>query len=77
MYLVLIGWLYFVLMLAVGQNSAVQSLLVVVLLGFLPTWLVVWIAGRKRRQRQTTGDEIPEFSEPGCAIVWHVAGNNR
>ncbi len=52
MYLVLIGWLYFVLMLAVGQNSAVQSLLVVVLLGFLPTWLVVWIAGRKRRQRQ-------------------------
>ena len=57
MYLVLIGWLYFVLMLAVGQNSAVQSLLVVVLLGFLPTWLVVWIAGRKRRQRERDAQE--------------------
>lgn len=51
MYLVLIGWLYFVLMLAVGQNSAVQSFLVLLLLGFLPTWLVVWIAMRKHRQR--------------------------
>ena len=52
MYLVLIGWLYFVLMLAIGQNSLTQSVLVLVLLGVLPTWLVLWIAVRKHRRRQ-------------------------
>ncbi|MFC3533158.1 hypothetical protein ACFOLG_13315 [Vogesella facilis] len=51
MYLVLIGWLYFVLMLAVGQNSVVQSLMVLLLLGFLPTWLLLWIKLRRHRQR--------------------------
>ncbi|WP_088967377.1 hypothetical protein [Vogesella sp. LIG4] len=55
MYLVLIGWLYFVLMLAVGQNSIVQSVLVLLFLGVLPTWLWLWIAGRKRRRRDADG----------------------
>ncbi len=57
MYLVLIGWLYFVLMLAVGQNSLMQSMLVLLLLGVTPTWLLLWIKVRKHRQRMRQQQE--------------------
>ena len=41
MYLILIGWLYVVLMLAVAQDSLVRTGTIVFFLGVLPTWLTL------------------------------------
>lgn len=58
MYLVLIGWLYVVLMLAVAQESAIRSGIIVFFLGVLPTWLILWIVRRRHLRKQNPDDDI-------------------
>lgn len=58
MYLILIGWLYVVLMLAVAQDSLVRSGIIVFFLGVLPTWLILWIVRRRHLRRQNPDGDI-------------------
>lgn len=57
MYLVWIGWLYFVVMFSVAQGSIVRGALMFVLLGVLPTLFVGWVLRQRRRNRQARGLE--------------------
>ncbi|BBH12349.1 MULTISPECIES: hypothetical protein [Chromobacterium] len=51
--IVLLGWLYVVLMLAVAQHSVLASLSILFFLGVLPTFFVARMTRRKlRRQRE-------------------------
>ena len=58
MYLILIGWLYVVLMLAVAQDSLVRTGIIVFFLGVLPTWLILWIVRRRHLRRQNADGDI-------------------
>jgi hypothetical protein len=58
MYLILIGWLYVVLMLAVAQDSLVRTGIIVFFLGVLPTWLILWIVRRRHLRRQNPDGDI-------------------
>ncbi|UXY17125.1 hypothetical protein N8I74_08975 [Chitiniphilus purpureus] len=48
MYIVLIGYLYVIVMLAAGTGDPAKGIALVVMLGLLPTWLWFWL----RRQGQ-------------------------
>jgi len=58
MYLILIGWLYVVLMLAVAQDCLVRTGIIVFFLGVLPTWLILWIVRRRHLRRQNPDGDI-------------------
>ncbi|OHX10731.1 hypothetical protein [Chromobacterium sphagni] len=49
--IVLIGWLYVVLMLAVAQRSVPAGLAIGFFLGVLPTWFVAWVVRNRLRRR--------------------------
>jgi len=57
MYMVLIGWLYVVLMLAVAQNSLWATFSILFFLGFLPTLFIARMTRRKLRKRQELAQE--------------------
>lgn len=57
-YLVLLAWLYFVLMLSVVQASVAAGVTIFVMLGVLPSWLMVWLATRRQRQRRQEGSGV-------------------
>ena len=50
--IVLMGWLYVVLMLALTQGSVAGGLAVAFFLGLLPTWFVAWVTRNKLRRRR-------------------------
>ena len=50
MYIVAIGWAYVILMMAVTSGSLVKGLMVALLLGVLPLWLFIYVAGASRRR---------------------------
>jgi sulfite exporter TauE/SafE len=52
MYLIWIGWLYFVVMFSVAQGSVARGVLMLVLLGVLPTLFMGWVLRQRRRNRQ-------------------------
>lgn len=52
MYIVWIAWLYVVLMLAVGQATLLRSGMVLVLLGVLPSLLLVHLVRRRQRLKE-------------------------
>lgn len=57
MYLVVIGWLYVVLMLAVVQDSVVRAGIIMFFLGFLPTLIALRLRRRRiRRKRDPDGE---------------------
>lgn len=57
MYMVLIGWLYVILMLAVAQNSLWATFSILFFLGFLPTLFIARMTRRKLRKRQQLARE--------------------
>ncbi|GGY25637.1 hypothetical protein [Paludibacterium paludis] len=57
MYLILIGWLYVVLMIAAAQDSVAKGLSVAFFLGFLPSWLFLRLIRRKLEQRRRVREE--------------------
>lgn len=51
MLVVWIGWIYVVLMIAVGQDSLVRSGLILFFLGVLPSLLMFFVIRRRQRLR--------------------------
>lgn len=49
MYIIWIGWLYVVLMFALGQRTLPMTIFVLILFGALPTWLLLFVVRRRRR----------------------------
>jgi hypothetical protein len=60
MYLIWIGWLYFVLMFSVAQGSVLRGGVILVLLGVLPTLLMGWVLRQRRRNRLAREQEKHE-----------------
>jgi biotin transporter BioY len=52
MYIVAVGWLYVVLLMAVTERSVTAGALTFVCYGLLPAALFIWIAGSPRRRRR-------------------------
>ncbi len=59
MYIVAIGWLYVVLMFAIGHPSVVGGVLSFLFYGLLPAALFFWLAGRRARRSRMAADELP------------------
>lgn len=62
MYLILIGWLYVVLMMAVVQESLTRMAFIVVFLGVFPSLLFARLVRRQLRKKKELADD--ENGEP-------------
>ncbi|KAF0813062.1 hypothetical protein IGB42_02458 [Andreprevotia sp. IGB-42] len=80
MYILLIGYLYVVVMYAAGTGDPAKAAVWIVLLGILPTWLLVWIKrrgqlARRRKLQEAQQDATARAVEAGAAAVGdNVAG---
>lgn len=82
MYLIAIGWLYVVLMMAAAealssQGTVLGALFTFVLYGLLPLALVVYIGGTPARKRARRAAEAAEAEVPSAAPDGggHAAGD--
>jgi hypothetical protein len=69
MYLVVIGWLYVVLMMAVAealstQGSVLGAVITFLFYGLLPVVLIIYIGGTAHRRRARQAAEAAVASEP-------------
>ena len=58
MHIIWIGWLYVVLMFALGQRTLPMTVFVLILFGALPTWLLLFVV-RRRQAMKANGDIAP------------------
>lgn len=85
MYLVAIGWLYVVLMMALAeamstQGSVLGAVITFVLYGVLPMGLVLYIGGTPARRRARRAAEAAELAAAGASApapdgAGHAAGD--
>ena len=68
MYIVAIGWLYVVLMMALSENSVVAGIMTFFWYGMMPLALLLWLIGTPRRKRSgVAAKEVagePDRSDP-------------
>ncbi len=60
MYIVAIGWLYVVLMMALTETSVTAGILTFLFYGLVPLALFLWLAGTpaRRRRRSMLDEEV-------------------
>ncbi len=68
MYIIAIGWMWVVLMMAITEPNIVAAILSLVFYGVLPCSLLLWLMGtparrRRRAQEQAAGTETPGKDE--------------
>ncbi|GGP20513.1 hypothetical protein [Silvimonas iriomotensis] len=76
MYILLIGYLYVIGMMAIASGSLALGVFFIVVLGVLPTWLILWLkrAGQiKKAQKQA---ELAERAALEQAAVDHGEGQS-
>lgn len=56
MYIIAIGWLWVVLMMAITEDNLVASALTFVFYGLLPCALLLWLLGTPARRRRQAAD---------------------
>ena len=73
MYLIVIGWLYVAVMMAVAEalhsgGSVLGAIVTLFLYGFVPVGLVIYLMGTplRRKQRQ---QQAAQEAEPGAAVA--------
>ena len=64
MHIIVIGWLFVALMLAIGERSAIAALLTFTFWGMIPIGLMIWFVGSKyrrkvRQEREQLEDAVP------------------
>jgi len=65
MYLIAIGWLYVVVMMAVVSDSILKGVIRLLFLGVLPVGLWLWISVRRHRNRMAqAADEATQAASP-------------
>lgn len=60
MYIVAIGWLWVVLMMAVTESSITAGLLTFIFYGLAPLALFLWLAGTPARRKRSTKQAVHE-----------------
>lgn len=63
MYIVAIGWLYVVLMMAVASHSVLAGVMRFIFYGLLPVALLLWIVGTPARRRRRAMQAGPEQAQ--------------
>lgn len=67
-WIILLGWLYVVLMVAATSSSVIYGVLLFIFVGILPVWLALWFWGiplrRRIRQQQEQAQTNPESDQP-------------
>ena len=61
-WIILLGWLYVMLMVAAASDSVIYGIMLFVGLGILPTWLILWFWGIPLRRLR---DEFNVACEQG------------
>jgi hypothetical protein len=51
MYIVAIGWIYVVLMMAITENSVIAGIMTFVLYGVVPLAIILYLSGTKQRRQ--------------------------
>ncbi|WP_200916846.1 hypothetical protein [Jeongeupia sp. HS-3] len=68
MYILLIGYLYVVVMFAAASGSIAKAIVWILLLGVLPSWLIVWLKRRgqivRARKMAEAENHPPADDEP-------------
>ena len=59
MYIVAIGWLFVIAMMAVVQHSWVTGIGMLVFYGLLPVMLILWLFGAPRRRLNRERADVP------------------
>jgi hypothetical protein len=80
MYLVVIGWLYVVLMMAVAealstQGSVLGAVITFLFYGLLPVVLIIYIGGTPHRRRARQAAEAAAASAAAAAAPPHGSGH--
>ena len=65
MYIVAIGWLWVVLMMALTEASLTAGILTVVFYGLAPLALLFWLVGTPARRRRRSAEVLDEEMRQG------------
>lgn len=64
MYIVAIGWLYVVVLMALSETSFVAGAATLIFYGLLPVGILLWLGGSKaRRQKRLLADQVARQSD--------------
>lgn len=68
MYIIAIGWMYVVVLMAFSETGLVAGLATFIFYGLLPVSLILWLGGAKarRQQRRISTAQTSELPQP-CA----------
>ncbi len=58
MHIAAVGWIYVVLMMAITEESVVAGIMTFFLYGVLPTLIIVYIGGSRRRRQRNEADRL-------------------
>ena len=64
MYIVAIGWLWVVLMMAITESNVVAGILTFTFYGLFPCALLVWLLGTPARRRRNAAKERADDAQP-------------
>ena len=63
MYIVAIGWIYVVFMMAITENSVIAGIMTFLLYGVIPLAIILYLSGvRQRRQNRVSAKKWPDDS---------------
>lgn len=65
MHIVVIGWLYVVILMALAEESAVAGWMTFLGYGAAPLALILYLAGTRRRKRRREAQALPPKPPPG------------
>ncbi|HWU83855.1 MAG TPA: hypothetical protein VN028_00830 [Rhodocyclaceae bacterium] len=74
MYIIAIGWLYIIVLMAATEHSVVAGLLTLIFYGIAPVALLFWIFGARgrRRARMQDAHRPPAAASPRSGPSAHV-----
>ena len=64
MYIIAIGWLYVIVLMALTESSVVAGVLSFVFYGLAPTALVFWLLGSKTRKKRSATVARNQVADP-------------
>ncbi|MNR98475.1 hypothetical protein D3C72_296810 [compost metagenome] len=63
MYIIAIGWIYVVFMMAITETSVVAGIMTFLLYGVLPVTIIVYVMGSGQRKRKRQAAEMQRRAE--------------
>jgi hypothetical protein len=82
MYIIVIGWLYIIVLMAATEKNLVAGVLTLVFYGLAPVALFLWIFGSPARRRAEARKRLPQqemeqrpFDSAGAVVVGDLLGD--